>query len=70
MLTSNRNDLVTLESLRLQENLSVKENKISTTQIAEELNSAFAPGKDFGFNTIVELESPEIETSSSTSDDL
>ncbi|XP_030528045.1 uncharacterized protein LOC115739185 [Rhodamnia argentea] len=53
-----------------RENLSVKENKISTTQTAEELKSAFAPGKDFGFNTIVELESPEIETSSSTSDDL
>ncbi|KAF8041552.1 hypothetical protein BT93_A0217 [Corymbia citriodora subsp. variegata] len=53
-----------------RENLTVKENKISTTQTAEELKSTFAPGKNFGFNTVVELESPEIETSSSTSNDL
>ncbi|XP_056161351.1 uncharacterized protein LOC115689719 [Syzygium oleosum] len=53
-----------------RENLTLKENKISTTQTAEELKSTFAPGKNFGFNTVVELESPEIETSSSTSNDL
>ncbi|KAL3752702.1 hypothetical protein ACJRO7_000153 [Eucalyptus globulus] len=52
-----------------RENLAVKENKINTTQTAEELKSTFAPGKNFGFNAVVELESPEVETSSSTSDD-
>jgi hypothetical protein len=42
----------------------VKDNKINTTQTAEELMSVFTPGKEFGFNAILELESSEIETSS------
>ncbi|XP_050374286.1 uncharacterized protein LOC126791836 [Argentina anserina] len=47
-----------------QENLTVKENKINTTQSAEELQSLFTPGNEFGFNAIVELEKSEIENPS------
>ncbi|KAK9932227.1 hypothetical protein M0R45_019473 [Rubus argutus] len=47
-----------------KENLSVKENKINTTQTAEELKELFSPGNEFGFNAIVELENSEIETQS------
>ncbi|KAM5554155.1 hypothetical protein ABKV19_026077 [Rosa sericea] len=44
-----------------QENLTVKENKINTTQSAEELQSLFTPGNEFAFNAIVELEKSETE---------
>ncbi|KAH0988533.1 hypothetical protein GBA52_000016 [Prunus armeniaca] len=46
------------------ENLNVKENKINTTQTAEELKLLFKPGTEFGFNAILELEDSEIETPS------
>jgi len=42
----------------------VKENKINTTQTAEELKLLFKPGTEFGFNAILELENSEIETPS------
>lgn len=45
-----------------KENLKVKDNKINTTQTAAELKSLFTPGKEFGFNAIVELENSETET--------
>ncbi|KAB1219462.1 hypothetical protein CJ030_MR3G012258 [Morella rubra] len=47
-----------------KENIKVKENKISTTETAEELKSLFTAGKEFGFNAIIELENLETETSS------
>ncbi|XP_008218625.1 PREDICTED: uncharacterized protein LOC103318938 isoform X2 [Prunus mume] len=47
-----------------KENLNVKENKINTTQTAEELKLLFKPGTEFGFNAILELEDSEIETPS------
>ncbi|GMY32659.1 trigger factor [Fagus crenata] len=47
-----------------KENLNVKDNKINTTQTAEELMSVFTPGKEFGFNATLELETSEIKTSS------
>lgn len=50
-----------------QENLTVKDNKINTTQTAEELKSAFVPGKEFGFNATVELEVTETEATASDS---
>ncbi|CAN1187258.1 Trigger factor [Linum perenne] len=40
----------------LQENLKVKENKVTTTQTAEELKKLFEPGKEFAFNATLELE--------------
>lgn len=49
-----------------EENLSVKENKISTVQTAEELEKAFSPGNEFGFDATLELESLEAETVSSS----
>lgn len=39
-----------------QENLDVKDRKISTTQTAEELKKYFKPGSEFGFNVIIEPE--------------
>ncbi|KAK7264360.1 hypothetical protein RJT34_31967 [Clitoria ternatea] len=39
-----------------QENLDVKDRKISTTQTAEELKKSFIPGNEFGFNVIIEPE--------------
>ncbi|CAN0918117.1 hypothetical protein LINGRAHAP2_LOCUS30685 [Linum grandiflorum] len=39
-----------------RENLKVKENKVTTTQTAEELKKLFEPGKEFGFNATLELE--------------
>ncbi|KAJ0034108.1 hypothetical protein Pint_26064 [Pistacia integerrima] len=66
----------------MQENLNVKEKKVTTTQSAEELKKVFTPGNEFGFNAIMELgnseaeEKPEaegesdVEVSSSSSSDL
>ncbi|CAK7322521.1 unnamed protein product [Dovyalis caffra] len=45
-----------------QENLKVKENKITTTQKPEELKKVFVPGNEFGFNAVLELEKAEAET--------
>lgn len=39
-----------------KENLVVKDNKISITQSEDELMESFAPGAEFGFNAILELE--------------
>lgn len=50
-----------------QENLTVKENKINTTQTAEELKSAFVSGKEFRFNATVELEVAQTEETTSDS---
>ncbi|XP_048437689.1 uncharacterized protein LOC103946417 isoform X2 [Pyrus x bretschneideri] len=47
-----------------KENLTVKENKVSTTQTAEELKLLFTPGNEFGFNATLELETSELETPS------
>ncbi|KAJ6975758.1 hypothetical protein NC653_031552 [Populus alba x Populus x berolinensis] len=49
-----------------RENLKVKENKISTTQKAEELKKVFVPGNEFGFNAVLELEKPEAESENET----
>ena len=35
----------------------MKDKKVSTTQTADELKVLFNPGKEFGFNAILELES-------------
>lgn len=45
----------------MQENLNVKEKKVTTTQSAAELKKLFTPGYEFGFNAIMELENPEAE---------
>lgn len=57
----------TLAEYVKKENLTVKENKINTTQTAEELKSAFIPGKEFGFNATMELEVAETEATTSDS---
>ncbi|KAM3231993.1 hypothetical protein P3S67_007532 [Capsicum chacoense] len=44
-----------------EENLTVKDNKISTTQTADELKSSFDPGTQFGFNATLELEKAKTE---------
>ncbi|KAM3374174.1 hypothetical protein P3S68_012888 [Capsicum galapagoense] len=44
-----------------KENLTVKDNKISTTQTADELKSLFDPGTQFGFNATLELEKAKTE---------
>ncbi|PHT80139.1 hypothetical protein T459_18191 [Capsicum annuum] len=44
-----------------KENLTVKDNKISTTQTADELKSSFDPGTQFGFNATLELEKAKTE---------
>ncbi|KAK3035502.1 hypothetical protein RJ639_033961, partial [Escallonia herrerae] len=48
------------------ENLTVKDNKINTTQTAEELKALFVPGNEFGFNATLELEKTEAEIASSS----
>lgn len=52
-----------------QEKLKVK-NKFNTTQTAEELKSAFAPGSEFGFNATVEFEKSETEATTSGSSEV
>ena len=44
-----------------QENLTVKEDKISTTQTEDELKQSFLPGNSFGFNVELELVNEETE---------
>ncbi|XP_015164183.1 uncharacterized protein [Solanum tuberosum] len=51
----------TLADYVKKENLAVKDNKISITQTADELMSSFAPGTEFGFNAILELEKSKTE---------
>ncbi|KAL5574724.1 hypothetical protein UlMin_016423 [Ulmus minor] len=48
-----------------KENLNVKDNKINTTQSAEELKLSFKPGSEFGFNAVLELQVLETESPSS-----
>lgn len=45
-------------------------NKFNTTQTAEELKSAFAPGSEFGFNATVEFEKSETEATTSGSSEV
>ncbi|PPR92632.1 hypothetical protein GOBAR_AA28038 [Gossypium barbadense] len=42
-----------------EENLNIKDKKVSTSQSAEELKVSFTPGKDFWFNAVLELEESE-----------
>ncbi|XP_055832093.1 uncharacterized protein LOC129901013 [Solanum dulcamara] len=51
----------TLADYVKKENLAVKDNKISTTQTADQLRSSFAPGTEFGFNATLELEKSKTE---------
>lgn len=51
----------TLADYVKKENLAVKDNKISTTQTADELRSSFSPGTEFGFNATLELEKSKTE---------
>ncbi|MQL83667.1 hypothetical protein Taro_016164 [Colocasia esculenta] len=57
----------TMRDFVTKENLKVKSSKCNTTQTAEELESSFSPGKEFGFNATLEIEKPESETSSPSS---
>eukprot|EP00262_Sarcandra_glabra_P005599 TRINITY_DN17324_c0_g1_i1.p1 TRINITY_DN17324_c0_g1~~TRINITY_DN17324_c0_g1_i1.p1 ORF type:complete len:240 (+),score=37.79 TRINITY_DN17324_c0_g1_i1:44-763(+) len=52
-----------------KENLPVKK-KFFTVQTAAELKSAFAPGKEFGFNATMEIEKSETETIMSSSSEV
>ncbi|XP_008460020.1 uncharacterized protein LOC103498959 [Cucumis melo] len=47
----------TMADYAKKENINVKDNKVNTTQTADELKVLFNPGKEFGFNAILELES-------------
>lgn len=47
-----------------QENISVKDDKINTTQSEDELKQCFLPGNAFGFNVELELVDKETETAS------
>jgi len=45
----------------------VKDKMVNTTQTEDELKALFRPGKEFGFNAILELElelEPELESAS------
>lgn len=53
----------TLADYVKKENLAVKDNKISTTQTADELKSSFVPGTEFRFNATLELEKSKTEAS-------
>lgn len=37
----------------------MKDKKLNTTQTADELKAIFAPGRPFGFNAILDLETEE-----------
>ncbi|XP_068662108.1 uncharacterized protein [Aristolochia californica] len=50
-----------------QENLKVKKT-FQTTQPTEELESAFVPGNEFGFNVTLEFEMPDSEVQSGESE--
>lgn len=47
-----------------KENISVKDDKINTTQSEDELKQCFLPGNAFGFNVELELVDKETETAS------
>ncbi|GAA0146623.1 hypothetical protein Leryth_022627 [Lithospermum erythrorhizon] len=46
----------TLADYVKNENLSVKDNKVTTVQSADELKGMFTPGNVFGFNAVIQLE--------------
>lgn len=52
-----------------QEKLKVKEDKINTTESAEELKASFRPGRDFGFSAVIELLQAD-ETASEVDSDV
>nr|GMD26709.1 uncharacterized protein LOC109156844 isoform X2 [Ipomoea batatas] len=56
----------TVANYVMEEKLVVKDNKVTTTQTAEELKSSFAPGNAFGFDAILELENSAADTLNST----
>lgn len=47
-----------------EEKLTVKDDKINTTQTEDELKQSFLPGNAFGFNVELELVNQETETAS------
>lgn len=49
---------ITIEEFVKKENLKVKP-EIQTTQSEGEMESAFAPGSAFGFNVVLQLETPD-----------
>lgn len=49
-----------------QEKLTVK-SQFQTTQTAEELQSAFTPGKEFGFDATVEIAESDSDTAAGDS---
>ncbi|KAI9194722.1 hypothetical protein LWI28_008654 [Acer negundo] len=57
----------TMTDYTKKENLKVKDKKINTSQSAQELRKLFTPGKEFGFNAVIELEKSEDEETSSSS---
>ncbi|WOK96488.1 hypothetical protein Cni_G05195 [Canna indica] len=56
---------ITIGDYVKKENLTVK-SEFKTIQTAEELEAAFTPGSEFGFNAVVEVETSDIKTTSST----
>ncbi|XP_022155406.1 uncharacterized protein LOC111022553 [Momordica charantia] len=54
----------TMADYAKKENVNVKDKKVNTTQTADELKLLFTPGKEFGFNAILELESANSEDES------
>ena len=61
---------LTIFFIHNQENLNVKDKKITTTPAAEELKSLFTPGNEFRFNATLELEKSESEATSSSSSEM
>lgn len=45
-----------------EENLTVKDNKVTTTQTKDELYQSFLPGNGFGFNVEFEVTNEQMET--------
>lgn len=57
-----------LYMLFIQEKITVKDDKIKTTQTEDELKQSFLPGNAFGFNVEIELvnEQPDTDTDTET----
>ncbi|KAF6137259.1 hypothetical protein GIB67_036296 [Kingdonia uniflora] len=58
----------TMSDFVKKENLTAKK-EFKTVQSAEELESAFEAGKEFGFNATLEIENPETEATGESSSD-
>ncbi|CAL9069400.1 uncharacterized protein LOC135653225 isoform X4 [Musa acuminata AAA Group] len=56
---------ITIGDYVKKENLKVK-SQFKTIQTAEELEAAFTPGSEFGFNAVVDVENSDSETTSSS----